>query len=197
MTLQNRVDPFGKLHAVSAYGDWMGNRGCLHNERREIVSERWTTTAWITCVATTAGPRRQLMRPGWYTELFFLDEATALAAGHRPCAQCRRADYKRFRQAFADGNHLSDRLRSADLDRQVHADRTGPRRTADARDLPNGAMFAQGGRPYLKVREGARTWSFQGYGPLQVLPNAPVAVLTPASIVAALGAGYACQIRCR
>ncbi|CAN7467183.1 hypothetical protein LJR225_003173 [Phenylobacterium sp. LjRoot225] len=135
------------------------------------------------------------MRPGWYTELFFLDEATAFAAGHRPCAQCRRADYNRFQQAFSDGNGLSGRLLSGELDRRLQADRTGPRRTCDAHHLPDGTMFAVGDRPCLKAGDGGRGWSFQGYGVLEALPRAPVVVLTPASIVAALGAGYACQVR--
>jgi hypothetical protein len=195
MPLQNRVDPFGRLHAVSARGGWMGNRGCLHNQSREIVSQRWTTKAWITCLLEFRGRRRRLMRPGWYTELFFLDEATALAAGHRPCAECRRADYIRFRDAFAAGAGLAGPLRAGELDRILHADRTGPRPQAPAQTLPDGAMFAIDQRAYLKQGPGGRPWSFDGYGPPEALPAGPVTVLTPASSVAALRAGYVCQTR--
>lgn len=195
MPLQNRVDPFGRLHAVRARGGWMGNRGRLHNSRQKIVSERWTTTAWITCVLEFRGRQRQLMRPGWYTELFFLDEATALAAGHRPCAECRRADYNRFREAFAAGNGLASPPRAGELDRILHAERTGPPPQASAHDLPDGAMFAVDQRACLKLGDKGRPWTFDGYGPAEPLPAAPVALLTPRSSVAALRAGYLCQTR--
>jgi hypothetical protein len=195
MPLQNRVDPFGRLHAMPARGDWMGNRGCLHNDRQQIVSERWTTKAWITCVLEFRGRQRQLMRPGRYTELFFLDEATALAAGHRPCAECRRADYNRFREAFAAGNGLAAPPRAGELDRILHAERTSPRPQAPAQTLPDGAMFAVDQRAWLKLGDSARLWGFDGYGPPESLPEARVTVLTPQSTVAALRAGYVCQTR--
>ena len=194
MPLQNRVDPFGRLHAVAARGAWMGNRGCLHNDRREIVSQRWTTKLWLICQTEFKGYRRELMRPRRYTELFFPDEATALAAGHRPCAECRRADYRRFRDAFASANGLAAPLKAVDLDRHLHRARTAPKPRRDARGLPDGAMFAAGDQAWLKTGAAARPWSFTGYGPPQALPSAPVAVLTPLPTVNALAAGYACQV---
>jgi hypothetical protein len=189
------MDPFSRLHAVSARGDWTGNRGRLHKGHRQIVSERGTTKAWITCVLEFRGRRRQLMRPGWYTELFFMDEATALAAGHRPCAECRRADYNRYRAAFAAGAGLEGPLRAGEIDRRLHAERTGPRPQARAQTLPDGAMFAMGERAYLKLGDAARLWSFDGYAEPEPLPDEPVSVLTPRSTLAALQAGYLCQIR--
>jgi hypothetical protein len=169
----------------------MGNRGCLHNDRREVVSDRWTTKTWLICQTAFNGYRRELMRPGHYTELFFLDEATALAAGHRPCAECRRADYKRFREAYAEGNGLPTPLKATDLDRHLHQARTAARPLREAQTLPDGAMFATNGRAWLKSRDVARPWSFEGYGPVEHLPAERVTVLTPEPTLKAIAAGYA------
>lgn len=103
MPLQNRVTPFGEIVASEARGTLMGNRGCLHDEHRNLGRRRWTTKSWVTCLLSFGGRRRELMRPGYYTELFFLDEATALAAGHRPCAECRREAFRRFVDGWATG----------------------------------------------------------------------------------------------
>jgi hypothetical protein len=96
MPLQNRVDPYGRLQAVGTRGAWMGNRGVLHDEAKKIVSA-WRSKRWITCALEFRGRRREVFAPHRYSELFFLDEATSLAAGHRPCAECRRNRYKEFR----------------------------------------------------------------------------------------------------
>src|SRR5215472_11062105 len=112
MPLQNRVDPYGNLFRTAARGTFMGNRGgAIHNERREIV-RRYASRRWITCVLQFKDRHREVMAPGRYTELFFLDEAVSFAAGHRPCAECRRQRYNEFRQAWGSGPSL----RADDMD---------------------------------------------------------------------------------
>src|SRR5690349_22731878 len=107
MPRQNRVDPFGKLIAVPARGTMLGNRGCLHDDSGKIV-RRWTTRAWISCRLSFKDRRRPVMSPNRWTELFFLDEATAFAAGHRPCGECRREDYVRFKESWVRGSPQFD-----------------------------------------------------------------------------------------
>ena len=124
MPLQNRATPFGAIVASEALGTLMGNRGCLHDDNRTLSGRRWTTRAWLSCVLSFKGRRRQLMRPGYYAELFFLDEATALAAGHRPCAECRREAFRHFVGCWATGaGRAGERVRAADMDRALHAER--------------------------------------------------------------------------
>jgi len=200
VTLQNRVDPYGSLHAVAARGAWMGNRGVLHDESRRIVAT-WRLRRWIACELSFRGRRREVFAPGRYTELFFLDEATALAAGHRPCAECRRSRYEEFRAAWAAGAGRPDRVPAANaLDAALHADRVdsrGEKKTFEARlgSLPPGTLVERGGRPHLVVdRARTREWTFSGYGPARRgAPETRVAVLTPRSIVSAIRAGYAPQ----
>jgi hypothetical protein len=100
MPLQNRVNPYGEIVANASRGAWMGNRGCLHGANRQLTSKRWTRKAWVICELSFHGRHRDVMAPGSYTELFFLDEATALAAGHRPCGTCRKAASKDFVAAW-------------------------------------------------------------------------------------------------
>src|SRR5271165_1152863 len=99
MPRQNRVTPFGEIVAVPERGTFMGNRGNLHNAEGHI-KRTWQVKRWLVCLLEFKGRKRTVMRPGFYTELFFLDEATALAAGHRPCAECRRERYNDFRKAW-------------------------------------------------------------------------------------------------
>ena len=107
MPRQNRVNPFGELISTSAKGLFMGNRGVLHDNQRRLTDKRWTHQHWIICLTEFKDRKRPLMSPGCYTELFFIDESTALAAGHRPCAECRRKAYNHFKQAWIKGNsHL-------------------------------------------------------------------------------------------
>ena len=106
MPLQNRVDPYGKLHAIAARGAWMGNRGILHDDEKRIVAP-WRLKRWITCALTFRGRKRQVFAPHRYSELFFLDEATSFAAGHRPCAECRRERYNEFRAAWFEANQAA------------------------------------------------------------------------------------------
>lgn len=201
---RNRVDPWGELIAVPDRGALMGNRGLLHDEEGRIRRNHqlWR---WIACVLEFKGRRRRIMRPGHYTELFFLDEATAFAAGHRPCAECRRADYNAFRAAWAEGQGWEKPPSAEDLDRRLHRERLaddGSRRTFDAAvaELHDGVFaFGIGGagdrEPHLLSDGRWRRWSPAGYadaGPAAAGDR--VRVLTPPSVVAAFAAGYGPRI---
>ena len=202
MPLQNRVTPWGEIVATSPRGTLMGNRGRLHDEQRRIVRPVvGGYRAWVTCVLSFKGRRRRVMTPGRYTELFFLDEATALAAGHRPCGECRRADFLRFKTAWASGNP-GRRVASTDriglLDLELHRDRLGPDRRprayeADVARLPDG-VFVRGADPasaLLVWRGSLQAWSPAGYARAGPRPlRGTVTVLTPHSTVNAIAAGY-------
>jgi len=203
MTLQNRVDPFGSIVATPERGTLMGNRGgCFHDVHQELTRSRWKGRGWIACVLEFRGRRRAVMQPNRYTELFFLDEATALAAGHRPCAQCRWADFSRFKAAWLAGNPgygLTSHDSIDEIDIHLHRERVDRRRRkvsfrATIDGLPEGSMIALDGSPgtaYLVWRGSLFRWSFEGYDRSARVPNvSEVAVLTPRSIVAAIGAGY-------
>jgi hypothetical protein len=194
--LQNRVMPTGEIVADPARGLMMGNRGCLHGPGRELGVSRWRSRLWICCVLDWKGVRRDPMPPGRWTALFFLDEATALAAGHRPCAYCRRRDYLDFAEAWRAARHLARRPRANELDAVLHHERVDRRRRqvthqAPAGELPDGAMIRAGGRVGLLLGGRLRPWSFGGYGPpAGVRMPGAVEVLTPPSTVAAIAAGY-------
>lgn len=198
MTLQNRVDSFGNIVGIAARGTMMGNRGRLHDANRRLGKRRWATKAWICCLLQFGGRQRRVMAPDRYTELFFLDEATALAAGHRPCYECRRRDYRAFMDAWARAHELDQPPRAGTVDAMLHAERTmtgGSRALTDARPtlLPDGTMILLPGddtTPWLIWRGQLHPWSFEGYGGAIALPRATVRVLTPPSTVGALGAGY-------
>jgi hypothetical protein len=196
MPLQNRVTPLGEIVAVPERGLLMGNRGILHDENRRIV-RAWQVRRWIACVTEFRGRHRQVMRPHSYTELFFLDEATAFAAGHRPCAECRHADYQRFKAAWAawSGSQMS----AEQMDDVLHSDRVQGRgaqqrqRTyqADIGTLPDGTFIRLDGVPWLIWRGRLLAWSAGGYVARRALPTAgSVKVLTPRSLVGVLAAGY-------
>ncbi|HEY0836348.1 MAG TPA: hypothetical protein VGE72_20745 [Azospirillum sp.] len=194
MPRRNRVTPFGELVAVPARGAFLGNRGCLH-DGHGAIRRGWATRAWICCLLDFKGRRQPLMQPGCYTELFFRDEATALAAGHRPCAQCRRADFDRFRAHWTNGNRLAAPPRAPDLDARLHAERidtaTRARRLHPLPpDLPDGAFVARGGDAFLVAAGRLHRWSPDGYADAGPLPPDGAALLTPPSIVAALADGY-------
>ena len=192
MPLPNRVDPFGEIHAAPDRGLFMGNRGgCIHTPDQALKPRHWTSQRWIICVLDFKGRKRPLMQPGLYTELFFLDEATALAAGHRPCFECRRDAAK----AFRDATGLPAPVRVGDLDARI-ADEVQSvlkgetaRETISPASLPDGAFFAVGDTAYLKQGTHARPWSFSGYGAPAALP-ASARRLTPATTCAALANGY-------
>jgi len=203
MARRNRVTPFGEIVATPARGLLMGNRGCLHDGDGRLGRARWRTTAWIACRTAFRGRRRTLMQPGRYTELFFLDEATAFAAGHRPCAECRRADYRRFADAWrrAHGLAQDEPLAAPAIDAALHAARIDPLTRAQARtpsrlgDVPAGSMVARRTEPgaaYLVFDGALRRWSHAGYGaPLAGDPDEIVTTLTPAPVRAAVAHGYA------
>jgi hypothetical protein len=196
MPLQNRVTPTGEIVADPARGLIMGNRGCLHGPDRRLGSSRWRSAAWICCVLDWRGRGRDPMPPGRWTALFFLDEATALAAGHRPCAYCRRADYSRFAQAWRLAQRLPSRPGARDMDQILHRERLDHRRRkrtyrAPPSQLPDGVLIRVGGRIGLLAGGQLRPWSFQGYAPPAAGGLPEVAdVLTPPSTVAVIAAGY-------
>lgn len=203
--LQNRVDPFGAIHADPARGLFTGNRGVIHDPAaKTLLARRWTTRAWLVCACDFRGRRRAVMgrnapsgRAGW-TELFFLDEPTALAAGHRPCFFCRREAAKAFLAAFASASGTAD-ARAADLDARLHRERLAAGATpvriegSALAALPDGAVVASGRSAWAK--RGARflPWSFGGYGPGAAPGGLPstLSVLTPAATLSAIEAGYA------
>jgi hypothetical protein len=179
---------------------WMGNRGCLHNEQGRIVRD-YQVMRWIICVLEFRGRKREIMQPGRYTELFFLDEATALAAGHRPCAECQHARYALFLDFWTKTQRMESRPRAADVDAALQAARwqDGRKLTYRARlgDLPGGAMVAapEDEAPHLVWQGQLWRWSFEGYSPGPQWPSTrEVRVLTPKPTVAILAAGYPVQL---
>jgi hypothetical protein len=173
MPLQNRVMPTGEIVADAGRGLMMGNRGCLHGRDRQLGVSRWRSRAWICCVLEWRGVRRDPMPPGRWTALFFLDEATALAAGHRP-----------RRPAARDMDAVLHRERVGHLRRQLtHRSPPG--------ELPDGVMIRAGGDAGLWLAGRLWPWSFGGYGaPARVSAPGAVEVLTPPSTVATIAAGY-------
>jgi hypothetical protein len=197
MPLQNRVTPEGEIIATPHRGLMLGNRGgCFHRPDRTLMARRWASRQWIACVLEFKGRRRKLMQPGLYTELFFLDEATALAAGHRPCFECRRADAMRFAQLWAAARNLDAPPRAPEMDLVLQAERVGPGRAkityrADLASLPAGSFIRRDAQSYLVGEDRLLPWSPAGYGRLAGRPGSGTAeVLTPRSIVAVLSAGY-------
>lgn len=194
MPLQNRVNPKGEIVFSSSRGQLMGNRGCLHDSAQRIVRAT-KTNRWISCVLDAKFGKRPLMSGTNYTELFFLDEATALAAGHRPCYTCRNKRYKEFTTLWAEVHNL-DKCDQATMDKTLHAERIdskgGKVTFSDAIDnLPNGACIELGDEWHLVWGDELLRWSFEGYNGVQARPSGiEVTVLTPRSIVAVLRAGY-------
>lgn len=205
MPLQNRVTPAGQIITDPARGLVMGNRGCLHDDQRNVPYQ-YRVKRWIICRLAFKGRRRQLMTPGKYTELFFLDEATALAAGHRPCAECNRERFQAFGKLWMEanpgvitGNKLSADVLDAYLHRERisahHYQRDKVKLTYEAclDDLPDGAFIAFGNatRPHLVYGGALYTWFPGGYGALLPKPvSVTVTVLTPYSTLRTLEQGY-------
>lgn len=194
MPRQTRVDPSGALFAVPARGTLMGNRGCLHNENQQIVRQSGRT-AWVCCLLEFKGIRRPLMAPRCYTELFFLDEATALAAGHRPCNTCRRDDARAFATAWARGNGRNT-ASAAEIDAVLSKERTQAGRITldELQSLPDGVVVRQeaSGTFFLLLKHSALAWSFEGYGrptDRSTLRGSST-VMTPPSVIRALENGY-------
>jgi len=206
MPLQNRVDPFGDIHAVPDRGLFTGNRGIIHDPAtKTLLKKRWSTKAWIICECEFQGRRREVMGAhnnprggvGW-TELFFLDEVTALAAGHRPCFYCRRAAAADFIARFGEAFGISD-PKAPELDSRLHAERLAPggkdwHVSWDVfKKLPDGVMVFQGERPFAKRKGKLRAWTFWGWGDAWHffdLAAHDLWLITPPATVAALKAGY-------
>jgi hypothetical protein len=192
--LQNRVTPTGEIIATPHRGLFTGNRGIIHDPKTKTLTRRWANRAWLTCVCEFAGRRREVMGGRSWTELFFLDEATALAAGHRPCFYCRRDDANRFRGAWEEGNGTAN-VRARDIDAVLHRERLsgGKKRLHPLpmrlKQLPDGAMVQEGNGSYLFARGRVLSWSPAGYRQAQnALQDAKL--LTPPSTLRALSAGY-------
>lgn len=196
MPRRNRVDPFGEIRAVDCRGALMGNRGILHDAAGRIL-RRHAHRNWVACAVAFKGRKQEVMAPGHYTQLFFLDEATALAAGHRPCGECRKARYTEFVAVWcavhgrnADGTPVPQAI-----DRALHAARMvrgGAKMTfrAPLRGLPDGTMVADGDRAVLIWQGRHLLWSYAGYREIEPPDEREVAVLTPAPLVALLAAGW-------
>ncbi len=193
MPLQNRVNPFGDLCAVDARGMLMGNRGGrLHLDARRIGLWSYVSQRWIACECDFRGRRRNVWGDS-YTELFFLDEVTALAAGHRPCFECRRADARHFAALFP---FLPGESTNADtMDRLLHRQRLNGRSKRSyfaARDeLPDGAMIAHEGKAYTVLNSACLAWTHEGYVRVEIVLPSHVEVLTPPAMIEILQRGYA------
>jgi hypothetical protein len=195
MPFRNRVTPFGEIIETPARGTLWGNRGVLHNDARQVVRS-WQVRRWIACKREFKGRRRaDPMPPGRFTGLFFLDEPTALAAGHRPCAECRREDYHRFQALWREANPGQPSM-ADDMDRVLHAERLGPKGSkrvhpSKLSDVPDGAMIVEDERAWLVSGRELMAWTPFGYGEHRRGSGLrTVAVLTPPSIVAVIRLGY-------
>ena len=194
MPLQNRVLPTGEIVAHPARGMFVGNRGIIHDPAtKTLLRKRWSTDAWIACVLEFRGRRRRVMERRSWTELFFLDEATSFAAGHRPCFYCRREDANRFRAAWAKGNRMRE-PRAPEMDAVLHRERLASAKRLHPlpmriEKLPDGTMVRAGEESFLIAGGKALLWSPSGYRKARG-EIADAKLLTPPSIVRAFAAGY-------
>ena len=193
--LQNRVTPFGDVVAISQRGLYIGNRGIIHDPAtKTLLGRRWTTKAWLVCVLEYKGRRRELMGGRSWTELFFLDEAVALAAGHRPCFFCRRADAQAFRAAWSKAKGGEAPL-APEIDAVLHEERLdrGRKRVHPISDpvaeLPDGAVIVAAGEAYTVAHGRAFLWGEQGYQAARQIRRAD-GLLTPPSTLLAIRTGY-------
>lgn len=195
MPLQNRVTPFGEVVAIAQRGLFTGNRGIIHDPAtRTLLNRRWTSKAWIICTCDYQGRRREVMGGRSWTELFFLDETIALAAGHRPCFFCQRPRAEEFRAcwAFAKGEALPS---APEMDARLHDERLDNRRkrlhvlAGPPAVLPDGTVVTNGAEAFTMRGGLAHRWTEAGYAPAHHLSHADW-ILTPPSTVASLRAGY-------
>jgi hypothetical protein len=200
--LQNRVDPFGQIIKTAARGHWMGTRGIVHDDHQTVVRP-FKHKAWITCKLEFKGRKRKVMSPGRYTELFFLDEATAFAAGHRPCCECRRMDFARFKSFWLKGNpeyHFNEKTPIGEIDEIIHKERIDRNQSkivheGTIEDLPNGSFVSIDDHAYLVLHRLLFLWSPFGYEKEIAMPESrKLIILTPRSIVNAFRAGYVPQM---
>jgi hypothetical protein len=195
MPLQNRVTPLGDIVATPHRGLFTGNRGIIHDPAtRTLLNRRWSSKAWLTCTCEFRGRRRDVMATRSWTELFFLDEATAFAAGHRPCFYCRRDDANAFRAAWEKGNGVSG-VHAPDIDAVLHRERLDGRAKrlhalpCAVEALPDGATVQAGDESHLIVKGRALLWSFDRYREVSTSLR-EAALLTPPSTLRAFSAGY-------
>ena len=195
MTLQNRVTPFGDIVAIPQRGMLTGNRGIIHDPAtKTLLTRRWTSKAWLICKCDYKNRRRDVMGGRSWTELFFLDEAVALAAGHRPCFFCRREAALAFSAAWANAKGESQPTAAA-IDAVLHSERLdhGRKRIhpmpGSISELPDGAMVVASGSAFTLARGRAYRWTTEGYEPPERLEHAD-GLLTPPSTLSALQAGY-------
>jgi hypothetical protein len=195
MPLPNRIDPFGELFATPARGTLFGNRGGrIHTDEQTLTKRRWVSRQWICCVLDFKGRQRDVWGR-YYTELFFLDEPTALAAGHRPCFECRRKDAEAFAEKWQQAFKLRSRPYAPDMDEILHAERLDGRAKRLHRrklgDLPDGAMIALEEGAFAVRAPSLLRWTPAGYRARKRRPGGiTVDVLTPPAILAVLAAGY-------
>lgn len=194
MPLQNRVTPTGDIIATPHRGMFTGNRGIIHDPAtKTLLKKRWSNPAWLICVCEFRGRRRKVMGGRSWTELFFLDEATALAAGHRPCFYCRRDDAKRFRTAWEKGNRVADVL-APEIDAVLHRERFASGKKLHplpmrVEKLPDGAMVQAAEESFLIAGGKLLRWSFGGYRKVEALIGEAL-LITPPSTVRALASGF-------
>ena len=197
MPLQNRVTPDGQIIATVARGTLMGNRGgMMHRLDKTLGSKRWVSKQWIACRTSYKGRWREVMGPDSYTELFFLDEATSFAAGHRPCYECRRREAIFFAELWGDALGGGGRAKAGDIDTTLHAERLnaeGRQATFKSQlaDLPTGAMVRWQDGTYLVMVGQLLQWSLQGYtAAIAIEGDVVVEVLTPRSTLEVFRSGY-------
>ena len=193
--LQNRVSPFGDIVAISQRGLFTGNRGIIHDPAtKTLLNRRWSSKAWLVCSCEYKGRRRNVMANRSWTELFFLDEAVAFAAGHRPCFFCRRDAAKTFRAAWAGARGQAESSAAA-MDAVLHSERMegGRKRIhpipGPPCELPDGTVVVASGSAYMIADGRAFRWTEHGYEPSRKLAHAQ-GMLTPPSTFLALRAGY-------
>jgi hypothetical protein len=200
--LQNRVDPYGQLIKTAARGYWMGNRGIIHDDHQTVLRP-FKLKAWITCKLEFKARKRKVMSPSRYTELFFLDEVTAFAAGHRPCFECRRTDFNRFKSFWLKGNpkyHFNEKTPISEIDEIIHKERIDRHKSkvsyqASLDDLPNGTFVSIDDHAYLVLHRLLFLWSPFGYEKEIAMPETgKLTILTPRSIVNTFRAGYLPQM---
>lgn len=200
--LQNRVDPQGNIIKTSARGAWLGNRGQLHGDTKTILRP-FKLKAWLICVLEFKDRHRKVMAPNLYTELFFFDEATAFAAGHRPCFECRRDDANRFKAAWLKGNPeygFDHKVLIGKIDEIIHQERIDKNNSkvmfeTTVNDLPDGVFVQIDGEPYLVANQMIWRWTPFGYEQgVPLLVSAKLTVLTPRSVVNAFRSGYRPQM---
>ncbi len=198
MPLKNRVNPLGEIIVTPERGLLMGNRGCLHDAHKHIIRP-WVRTAWVTCKLQFKDRHRQVMSDGQYTELFFLDEVTALAAGHRPCASCRREDFNQFKNLWLTVNPELAAISGTSMpkiDKELHSERLDSKHQKyfwleNITELPDGTMIEDENLIKLIWKDHLHIWTSGGYTGCQELPSdIQVKVITPPSVVNVLKAGY-------